>query len=632
MGVLWDGKPGPVFKDPETGTTILGNLASLEAQALLPFLNPVEMGHEGRTVAQVVARVSEVRPLALAQSIPPALARWIGQRSYAGLFEEAFGTADITPARIAQAISSYERTLIADRTPNERFLSNASLKRGRTVFGNINCAGCHALTGDSTGFLVTGVRPPAEDHGGGAVLANPQLDGSFRPPSLRGASLRNGLFHTGNASINEMIEFYNRGGDFKESPGFNSLLRPLNLTAQDKADLAALLRYGLVDQRTANEIGPTFDRPVLYSETARVPTITGSGRAAVNGTVPEIIAIEPPFAGHQRFTIALSGIAPGSQAVLVISETDPGATSVVPATGSLLRREVIVKDDAKGHGFTSTAIALPNTPGQTFFARWYVTTNGQVSVSRGARFTLFEAAAQTETFTTVSAASFLKGVVARGSIVTGKGQNLATAAQSAPAGFVASLGGVTITITDRTGAVTSGLISFVSPGQINYLIPNTVVEGEATARVLRGGVEVASGSLHIVGVAPGFFTANASGRDAPAAFFQRVDAGGGGTTANPIRFDNDLKLWLPTPVDLGPDTSQGFLILFGTGFRNREGAITATIGGFPAEVLFAGPQGTFEGLDQVNLEIPRSLVGRGEVEVVLQLDGQRTNPVIFQFQ
>jgi uncharacterized protein (TIGR03437 family) len=520
--------------------------------------------------------------------------------------------------------------LISDRVASEIVLRPQALLAGMNILGQNTCTGCHSPT--LGGFFVTGVRPPSEDLGRGAITNRVQEAGSFKAPSLRGVTLRNGLFHNGKASINDVIEFYNRGGDFKESTGFNTLVRELNLTYQNKLDVATALRYGFTDARVAEEAGPIFDRPVLYSESARVPALTGNGRAAVNGTVPEIIAIEPPFAGHQRFTIALSGIAPGSQAVLVISETDPGATSAVPATGSLLRREVIVKDDAKGHGFTSTAIALPNTPGQTFFARWYVTTNGQVSVSRAARFTLFEAAAQTETFTTVSAASFLKGVVARGSIVTGKGQNLATAAQSAPAGFVASLGGITITITDRTGAALPGLISFVSPGQINYLIPNTVAEGEATVRVLQGGVEVASGSLHIVGVAPGFFTANASGRDAPAAFFQRVDAGGGGTTVNPIRFDSDLKLWLPIPIDLGPDTSQGFLIMFGTGFRNREGAITATIGGVPAEVLFAGPQGTFEGLDQVNLKIPRSLVGRGEVEVVLQMDGQRTNPVVIQIQ
>ena len=56
-------------------------------------------------------------------------------------------------------------------------------------------------------------------------------------------------------------------------------------------------------------------------------------------------------------------------------------------------------------------------------------------------------------------------------------------------------------------------------------------------------------------------------------------------------------------------------------------ASAATIGGEPAEVIFAGPQGSFVGLDQVNLRIPRTLAGRGEVEVQLRVDGKATNTV-----
>jgi uncharacterized protein (TIGR03437 family) len=457
-------------------------------------------------------------------------------------------------------------------------------------------------------------------------------EGAFRTPSLRNVGLRGAMFHNGGASLTEAVEFYLRGGDFRPPAFPAAVVRPRELSSQNKADLLAILRYGFTDQRVAAEAGPIFDRPVLYSETARVPAITGSGIASGGRAVPEIIALEPPFAGHTRFTIALAGVAPGSQAVLVIHSTDPGATPSIPATGSLLRRDVSVKDDGQGHGFTSTAVALPNAPGQTFFARWYVTTNGQVSVSRAARFTTFEAAPQTETFTTTSAASLLKGTVARGSIVTGKGENLATEARSAPSGFAAELGGITLEITDRTGAKFPASASYVSPSQINYLIPNSIAEGEATVRVLRNGIEVASGLLHVISVAPGVFTSNATGRDVAAALFQRNDAAGQGIFSYPIRFDESLQLWVPTSVDLGPDTSESFLIMFGTGFRNRESAVTALIGGVRAEVLYAGAQGTIDGLDQVNLKIPRSLIGRGEVEVTLQMDGQRTNPVIIHIQ
>ncbi len=69
------------------------------------------------------------------------------------------------------------------------------------------------------------------------------------------------------------------------------------------------------------------------------------------------------------------------------------------------------------------------------------------------------------------------------------------------------------------------------------------------------------------------------------------------------------------------------LLLFGTGFRGRSGAVRATIGGENAEVLFAGPQGDFVGLDQINVRLPRSLSGRGGVTVTLTVDGKTANSV-----
>jgi uncharacterized protein (TIGR03437 family) len=52
-----------------------------------------------------------------------------------------------------------------------------------------------------------------------------------------------------------------------------------------------------------------------------------------------------------------------------------------------------------------------------------------------------------------------------------------------------------------------------------------------------------------------------------------------------------------------------------------------SIGGVNSEVLYAGEQGAFVGLDQLNLRLPRSLAGRGEVDVVLMVDGRAANTV-----
>src|SRR5262249_26837745 len=84
------------------------------------------------------------------------------------------------------------------------------------------------------------------------------------------------------------------------------------------------------------------------------------------------------------------------------------------------------------------------------------------------------------------------------------------------------------------------------------------------------------------------------------------------------------------PIDLGPAADQVFLILFGTGIRGRSGlsAVTATVDGERAAVSYAGPQGEFDGLDQVNVLLPRTLAGRGRVEVALGIDGWDANRVM----
>jgi uncharacterized protein (TIGR03437 family) len=72
-----------------------------------------------------------------------------------------------------------------------------------------------------------------------------------------------------------------------------------------------------------------------------------------------------------------------------------------------------------------------------------------------------------------------------------------------------------------------------------------------------------------------------------------------------------------------------FLTLFGTGVRKNTGLtnVHATIGGVDAPVTFAGAQGQFVGLDQINVQIPASVRGRGDVPVVLSVDGQTSNTV-----
>jgi cytochrome c peroxidase len=99
--LFWDGRATSEFYDPFTNQLLLPFNAALESQALGPPLSTAEMGHLGRDLFDVAARVAASKPLALAESVPPPLAQWIGERSYPELFAEAFGTPEVTPARIA---------------------------------------------------------------------------------------------------------------------------------------------------------------------------------------------------------------------------------------------------------------------------------------------------------------------------------------------------------------------------------------------------------------------------------------------------------------------------------------------------------------------------------------------------
>lgn len=196
--------------------------------------------------------------------------------SYPALFREAFGSPEVTAARIAQAIAAYERTLVFDESRFDRYMDGdrAALSeaetRGLALFaGKAACAACHNgpnLTDDH--FHNIGVpdhtirgRAPVmatigfdakrmgladwasvtEDLGRQLVTKSPEDGGKFRTMSLRNVAqiapyMHNGAF----ATLAQVIAFYDAGGG--GHPNKSALLRPLGLTPGEKADLEAFLR------------------------------------------------------------------------------------------------------------------------------------------------------------------------------------------------------------------------------------------------------------------------------------------------------------------------------------------------------------------------------------------------------
>jgi uncharacterized protein (TIGR03437 family) len=169
---------------------------------------------------------------------------------------------------------------------------------------------------------------------------------------------------------------------------------------------------------------------------------------------------------------------------------------------------------------------------------------------------------------------------------------------------------------DAFGVERPAPLYYVSPSQIDYLIPAGTAGGKAVAVVKSGSQTTGAAVLDVEQAAPGLFTV--AGGNSAAALIQRVKGDGTQTIEA-----------LTTPIDLSPATDQVFLNLFGTGIRGRSSisAVTATAGGQALTVSYAGPQNSFAGLDQVNVLLPRSLAGSGSVEIALAVDGWDANKV-----
>ena len=211
-----------------------------------------------------------------------------------------------------------------------------------------------------------------------------------------------------------------------------------------------------------------------------------------------------------------------------------------------------------------------------------------------------------------------------GSFAAAYGTNLAaTTATASSATFPASLGGVTVEVTDNAGATRSAPIQFVSPAQVNYLVPAGTAAGIATVTI-----GSSSGSAQIDSVGVGLYSENGTVAAATAALY----AADG--TVTPVDVFQCNPSCTSVPMSLGTAGDMLVVTLYGTGFRNlaSPSAASMTIGAAQAQILYAGAQPTYPGLDQVNVVVPRSLAGAGQVPVLFTVSGQTANTVMLNIQ
>ena len=203
-----------------------GRAETLEAQAKGPMASPAEMNmpHDG-----VVAQVKSVA-------------------GYRVAFAVAFPGQPINIDNVAKAIAAYERTVVSARAPFDEWMDgddgavSESAKRGFALFNTTaKCSSCHTswrFTDD--GFHDIGL--PGDDPGRAKFMPGiTPLEHAFKTPTLRNIAERGPYMHDGSlATLDAVVDHYDHG--FVNRPSLADQMKPLHLSAQDKADLVAFLR------------------------------------------------------------------------------------------------------------------------------------------------------------------------------------------------------------------------------------------------------------------------------------------------------------------------------------------------------------------------------------------------------
>jgi uncharacterized protein (TIGR03437 family) len=221
--------------------------------------------------------------------------------------------------------------------------------------------------------------------------------------------------------------------------------------------------------------------------------------------------------------------------------------------------------------------------------------------------------------------------VAPQEIVALFGTGIASQTASASLPLPTVLGGTSVQITDSAGNSQLAQLFAVSSGQANLLVPSGLAAGPATVTVLHGSTAALTGPITIASSQPGLYTMNQDGAGVAAAIAYRVTASSQQVletvfTCNPPA----ARSCLPSPLSQGAATDTLYVELYGTGIRGAT-SVQCFVAGQSVPVLYAGAS-SFAGLDQVDISIPKSLAGLGDVRVYLMANGTASNVVGLNLQ
>jgi uncharacterized protein (TIGR03437 family) len=179
---------------------------------------------------------------------------------------------------------------------------------------------------------------------------------------------------------------------------------------------------------------------------------------------------------------------------------------------------------------------------------------------------------------------------------------------------------------DAVGVTRTAGLLFVSPGQVNFQVPAGTAPGMSTITLHNGSATLTTQSM-ITQVSPAFFAVDTAGTAAATAVRIPIEtnvsspvtlfdcsSGGADCTLTPILLEIDAPLYLS---------------LYGTGIKGytQKDKIQVAIGDYVVPAMYAGPQGQYPGLDQVNVALPLTLRKAGTVDVSVTVDGVTSNSV-----
>jgi len=219
--------------------------------------------------------------------------------------------------------------------------------------------------------------------------------------------------------------------------------------------------------------------------------------------------------------------------------------------------------------------------------------------------------------------------------ITLTGSNLAdTSISASTLTLPVQLGTTQVSIRDSAGRGQLATLRYVSPQQIEFLMPAAVAMGYITVTVANSHGRSRAVSFPVELISPGVFTANSTGSGVPAAQGILLHSNGARTPV-PVFGCSTLPVSCkPVPLHSRGDRDQLVLSLYATGIRgNTDPAkVQVKIDGVLAKVLYAGRQSQYAGLDQVDVEVPNSIAGRGTVNLVLTVAGKSANTVQIELQ